>query len=79
MSAQNRLYPVIITITLLSSLIMNGCATTSNDGPVTVAQQGSFFVGGRELTAPGNYDPTQGTASTDPGQKFWIDQMYVQQ
>jgi len=68
----------ITAVTLLSSFIMSGCASTSNDGPVTVVQQGSFFVGGRMLAAPGTYDPTQGTAGTDPGQNFWIDQMYVQ-
>ena len=26
----------------------------------------------------GSYDPTQGAANTDPGQTYWIDQMYVQ-
>ena len=68
----------ITAVTLLSSLIMTGCATTSNDGPIAVAQQGSFFVGGRMLTAPGTYDPTLSPAGSDGGQNFWIDQMYVQ-
>jgi pimeloyl-ACP methyl ester carboxylesterase len=58
---------------------MTGCATPpSGENPVSVVRQGSFFVGGRLLTAPGTYDPTQGTTSTDPGQNFWMDQMYVQ-
>ena len=62
----------------LTSLIMAGCATLSNENPIAVAKQGSFFVAGTLLTAPGTYDPTQGTTSTDPGQNFWKDQMYVQ-
>jgi pimeloyl-ACP methyl ester carboxylesterase len=69
---------IVITSTLTSSLLMSGCASTSNEGSISIAKQGSFFVGGRMLAAPGTYDPTQGTASTDPGQNFWIDQMYVQ-
>ena len=68
----------ITTLTLLTSVLMSGCASTSTDGPITVARQGSFFVGGRMLTAPGNYDPTLSTAGSDGGQNFWIDQMYVQ-
>ena len=68
----------LTTLTLLSSLIMSGCASTSNEGPITIAQQGSFFVGGRMLKAPGTYDPTLSPAGSDGGQNFWIDQMYVQ-
>jgi pimeloyl-ACP methyl ester carboxylesterase len=62
-------------------MMLGGCAGTpgpSVGGPVTIAQQGSFFVGGKKVEGAGTYDPTQGTASTDPGQTFWIDQMYVQ-
>ena len=78
MNLQDCASLTISAFVILSSLIMSGCASTSSDGPVAIAKQGSFFVGGRMLTAPGTYDPTQGTASTDPGQKFWVDQMYVQ-
>jgi pimeloyl-ACP methyl ester carboxylesterase len=70
---------------IVSGVLLGGCASTPTDssssaasGPITIAQQGSFFVGGKAVQAPGTYDPTQGTASTDPGQTFWMDQMYVQ-
>jgi pimeloyl-ACP methyl ester carboxylesterase len=62
-------------------MMLGGCAGTPgtlSSGPVTITQQGSFFVGGKKVEGAGTYDPTQGTASTDPGQTFWIDQMYVQ-
>ena len=65
----------------MPGMMLGGCASTpgsSARGPITIAQQGSFFVGGKKVVAPGNYDPTQGAASTDPGQTFWMDQMYVQ-
>ena len=78
MNLQNRVHRTITAFAILSSLIMTSCASTSNDGSIAIARQGSFFVGGRMLTAPGTYDPTQGTANTDPGQNFWMDQMYVQ-
>ena len=57
-----------------------GTAVTARtgDAPFVVVRQGSFFVGGRRLTAAGTYDPTQTTESVDPGQHFWIDQIYVQ-
>ena len=59
-----------------------GCASTpSNDsgnGPITIERQGSFFVGGRQVTGAGTYDPTQTTLSLSQGQTFWVDQMYVQ-
>lgn len=69
---------VIAASVLFSGLIMTGCANMPDDKTITLAEQGSFFVGGRKVQAPGTYDPTQTTASTDPGQTFWIDQMYVQ-
>ena len=88
MNPQHRL--ALATFAIVSSSILNGCANmpnplyinltspAQNDRTITIAEQGSFFVSGRLLTAPGTYDPTQGTASTDPGQNFWMDQMYVQ-
>jgi pimeloyl-ACP methyl ester carboxylesterase len=88
MNLQNYSRRTIASIAIAASLIMSGCANISiplglpmpqqNDKTITINEQGSFFVGGRELKAPGTYDPTQGTASTDPGQNFWMDQMYVQ-
>jgi pimeloyl-ACP methyl ester carboxylesterase len=59
-------------------LMLNGCATAPQSNVLAVAQQGSFFVGGRKVQAPGVYDPTKSPAGTDEGQSFWVDQMYVQ-
>ncbi len=50
----------------------------TDDVHLVVARQGSFFVGGRRLTAPGTYDPALSPDGSDPGQQFWVDQMYVQ-
>ena len=47
-------------------------------GPISIARQGSFYVGGREVTAAGSYDPTNSLSPPASGQTFWIDQMYVQ-
>ena len=69
---------VIAAFAMLASLVMTGCANTANDKSIAIVEQGSFFVAGRKVEAPGAYDPTLGTASTDPGQHFWVDQMYVQ-
>ena len=65
-------------LALLSSVVVTGCATTSSDKSITIVEQGSFFVGGRKVQAPGTYDPTKSTAGTDEGQAFRVDQMYVQ-
>ena len=46
--------------------------------PLTIERQGSFFVGGRLVTAAGTYDGTTSPAPPNPGQAFWVDQMYVQ-
>ncbi len=72
-------------IAVATSVLMTGCANMpnplnlampqQNDKTITISEQGSFFVAGREVKAPGVYDPTQGTASTDPGQNHWVDQM----
>lgn len=71
-------FRLTLAILMIGSFLMSGCASTSGDGPITIARQGSFFVGGRLLTAPGTYDPTLSPAGSDGGQNFWIDQMYVQ-
>ena len=52
--------------------------------PLTIARQGSFFVGGRQVRGAGSYNPAGLSGSADPdsltddGQTYWIDQMYVQ-
>jgi pimeloyl-ACP methyl ester carboxylesterase len=46
--------------------------------PITIERQGSFFVGGRQVTAAGTYLGTESLAPPNAGQTYWIDQMYVQ-
>jgi pimeloyl-ACP methyl ester carboxylesterase len=65
----------------LAAFLAAGCASTSPgaaSGPITIERQGSFFVGGRQVTAAGTFDPTASTAPGAAGQTFWVDQMYVQ-
>ena len=46
---------------------------------LVLAEQGSFSVGGRIVTAPGTFDPTiPGAGARNDGQSFWIDQLYTQ-
>jgi pimeloyl-ACP methyl ester carboxylesterase len=52
-------------------------AKKGHGAPITIVEQGSFFVGGTEVTAPGKFDPTV-RSSSDAGQSFPIDYMYVQ-
>lgn len=47
-----------------------------SDRQILIAEQGSFFVGGRTVTAPGEYDPTVDTM-TDIGQTFQVDRLYA--
>jgi hypothetical protein len=44
-------------------------------GPITIARQGSFFVGGTSVTAPGLFDLAH---PNGPGSTYFIDHMYVQ-
>ncbi len=50
----------------------------SSSAPITIAKQGSFYVGGRQVTAAGNYDAVSTPAPGNAGQTYWVDQMYVQ-
>lgn len=68
---------IAIALALTMALMAGGCAITA-PGKLTIEQQGSFFVGGRKVQAPGSYDPTLSPAGSDGGQAFWVDQMYVQ-
>src|SRR5207253_899062 len=52
-------------------------AKKDHGAPITIVEQGSFFVGGTEVTAPGKFDPTVRSTS-DAGQSFQIDHLYVQ-
>lgn len=53
-------------------------ARGSRRGPLVVAEQGSFSVGGHTVKGEGVFDPTKSPAGTNEGQTFWVDQMYVQ-
>jgi pimeloyl-ACP methyl ester carboxylesterase len=46
--------------------------------PLVLQCQGSFFIGGRQVKAAGNYDELSTTVPDGAGQTYWIDQMYVQ-
>jgi pimeloyl-ACP methyl ester carboxylesterase len=46
--------------------------------PITIAEQGSFFVGGHTVQGAGAYDPTKSLEGVNEGNTFWVDQMYVQ-
>jgi len=51
---------------------------TADRGPIVIERQGSFFVGGRMVTASGTYDGTVSVFPPNTGQTFWVDHMYVQ-
>src|SRR6185369_6304523 len=73
----DHLRSTVMTATLLST----GCASTSHGpftGPITIECQGSFFVGGRQVSAAGTFDHAGLPYPSSAGQTFWIDQMYVQ-
>jgi pimeloyl-ACP methyl ester carboxylesterase len=55
----------------------DGESKKGHGAPITIVEQGSFFVGGTEVTAPGKFDPTVRSTS-DAGQTFQIDHLYVQ-
>jgi pimeloyl-ACP methyl ester carboxylesterase len=58
-----------------------GCAESQPDpssGPIIIQSQGSFAVGGRQVTAAGTFDPNGLPYPSGAGQTFWTDQMYVQ-
>ena len=71
---------------LPAAVVAAGCAATSTDEaapatsedqPLTIDKQGSFFVGGRQVTATGTYDEVSTPSPASRGQTYWIDQMYV--
>ncbi len=45
--------------------------------PIIVAQQGSFYVGGRQVKGAGSFSPEQ-LGHTNKGNTFWVDHLYVQ-
>jgi len=68
----------IAAFSLLPGFIMTGFADSPQDKSITLAEQGSFFVGGRIVQGKGVYDPAKDTGNTNEGNTFWTDQMYVQ-
>jgi pimeloyl-ACP methyl ester carboxylesterase len=68
----------IAAFCVLPGLIATGFADSPHDRSITLAEQGSFFVGGRIVQGKGVYDPAKDTGSTNEGNTFWTDQMYVQ-
>jgi pimeloyl-ACP methyl ester carboxylesterase len=48
------------------------------EGPLVIAKQGSFSVGGRTVQGAGRFDPTKSPDVANEGQTMWVDQMYVQ-
>jgi pimeloyl-ACP methyl ester carboxylesterase len=68
----------IAALSVLPGLIVTGFADSPRDRSITLAEQGSFFVGGRIVQGSGIYDPAKDTGSTNEGNTFWTDQMYVQ-
>ena len=67
----------IAAFAMLLGLIVTGVAEPS-DKSIALAEQGSFFVGGRIVQGNGVYDPAKDTGNTNEGNTFWADQMYVQ-
>jgi pimeloyl-ACP methyl ester carboxylesterase len=72
-------------LAVVPGMMLGGCAGTggstggsANEGPITIASQGSFFVGGRQVTAAGKFDATASPNPPTAGQTYWVDQMYVQ-
>lgn len=55
---------------------VEGASNTGNDGVIRIQKQGSFYYGGREITAPGTYEPDQ-PFSDNSGEIFDIDKGYA--
>ncbi len=68
----------IAAFSVLPGFIVTGFADSPRDRAIALAEQGSFFVGGRMVQGSGIYDPAKDTGSTNEGNTFWTDQMYVQ-
>lgn len=67
---------------LAPALTMTAACATSPSNPVSesivIESQGSFYVGGRQVTASGTYDDITTQTPASSGQTYWVDQMYVQ-
>ena len=69
---------------LLGGLTLTGAVMAQDDDrkrndPLQFDKIGSLSAGGRQVCAPGLFDPTvPGAGSRNAGQCFWIDQIYAQ-
>jgi pimeloyl-ACP methyl ester carboxylesterase len=68
-----------VTVTLVAASLLascsNGGSTTGQPGSMTIADQGSFAVGGTVTTAPGTFDPR--TPANPQGQTYHGDHAYA--
>ena len=58
----SRLRTRSLAVMLVTAATMSACGSGSEPdtaGPLTIADQGSFTVGGTTTTAPGQFDPLQ--------------------
>lgn len=75
MTRTRKIRGLLLAITALSAIFAASCAFAGNSEPITIAEQGSFLVGGKVLETPGEFDPTN---PTDPkGQTLHGDHAYV--
>lgn len=76
----NRVIQILTGLWLVALAMISGSvqASGSDHPPLLIAEQGSFFVGGTSVTAPGTFDPTRFYPLIDDGQTFRIDQLYAQ-
>ena len=71
---------VVFAALTVSVMLTAGCATYPPVSPtsITIERQGSFYVGGRQVTGAGTADLVSTPVPGNAGETFWIDQMYVQ-
>jgi pimeloyl-ACP methyl ester carboxylesterase len=62
-----------------SGAMLKKVQAAGGEKPLTIAEQGSFFVGGRTVTAAGRFDPVRFFVPFDSeGQTYSIEHLYVQ-
>jgi len=66
--------PLAIAVTLVMAAGMVGCASTRSDsGPLTIAKQGSFFVGGKNVKS----ETLSNLPAYAPSGTITVNQVYV--
>ena len=56
---------------LLTAIAAIGFATQATAAPLTLAEQGSFAIGGTVKTSPGSYTPIPESIAKRSGGAFW--------